>query len=204
MDQINVKVIIGSTRQGRFGDKPASWIYQEIGKVEGVSAELLDLREYNMPFFDEPTSPHQSKGKYSNPTVQKWSDKIREADAFIVITPEYNHGYPGVLKNAMDVLYDEWNHKPIGFLSYGSVGGARAIEQLRQVVIELQMTPIRFDLHVPHDVYMKAATETIPVNTETFAPMRKSHRGDPLELFINELLWHARPLKTARHADTKK
>src|SRR5271156_2825888 len=123
-EKINVKVIIGSTRQGRFGDKPANYVYEELKKMDGVEAELLDLRDYPMPYFDDKTSPSQNKdGKYANPVVQKWSDKIREADAYIIVSPEYNHGYPAVLKNALDELFHEWAKKPVGFVSYGSVIG---------------------------------------------------------------------------------
>ena len=107
MDTIKIKVIIGSTRQNRFSEKPAQWIFEEAKKLEGVEAELLDLRDYPMPFFDDPMSPSMAKGQYSNEIVKKWADKINDGDAFIIVTPEYNHGYSAVLKNALDVIYPE-------------------------------------------------------------------------------------------------
>jgi NAD(P)H-dependent FMN reductase len=151
---LKIKVIIGSTRQNRFSEKPAHWIYEEAKKKDGVKIELLDLRDYPMPFFNEPVSPAMSGGKYSNEIVNKWSEKIMDGDAFIIVTPEYNHGYPAVLKNALDSIFPEWNRKAVGFVSYGNAGGARSVEQLRQVVIELQMVPIRSAIHIPVDVYM--------------------------------------------------
>src|SRR5665213_949628 len=106
---LKIKVILGSTRQGRFGDKPAHWIFDEAKKKEGVEVEYLDLRDYALPFFDEPAPPSSIKEPYINPVVQKWTAKIADGDAIIVVTPEYNHGYPAVLKNALDYVYKEWN-----------------------------------------------------------------------------------------------
>lgn len=195
---IKIKVIIGSTRQNRFSEKPAHWIYEEAKKEKGVEVELLDLRDYPMPFFDEPTSPAMGGGKYSNEIVAKWAEKIKDGDAFIIVTPEYNHGYPAVLKNALDLIYPEWNKKPVGFVSYGSVAGARAVEQLRQVVIELQMVPIKSAVHISSEVYMAVKNENVPVNQELFKPLREGKRGDRVEEFLNELIWMARTLKNGR------
>ena len=195
---IKVKVIIGSTRQNRFSEKPAAWIFEEAKKLEGVEIELLDLRDYEMPFFDSPMSPSMAGGKYSNEIVKKWAGKINEADAFIVVSPEYNHGYPAVLKNAMDVIYPEWNRKPVGFVSYGGAMGARVIEQLRQVAVELQMTPIRSAVHIPVDIFMAAMMGKGPTGPEMFKPIHEGMMGDPVEKFFNDLLWWAKALKTAR------
>jgi NAD(P)H-dependent FMN reductase len=113
---IKIKVIIGSTRPNRFSEKPAYWIYEETQKREGATAELLDLRDYPMPFFDQPMPPSMSGGKYTNDVVKVWAEKIKDGDAFIIVTPEYNHGYPAVLKNALDSIFQEWNKKPVGFV----------------------------------------------------------------------------------------
>ncbi|HTX19838.1 MAG TPA: NAD(P)H-dependent oxidoreductase, partial [Bacteroidota bacterium] len=110
---------------------------------------MIDLRDWQLPMYDEPISPVSNKGIYTNPIGRKWADKIGEADGYIIVTPEYNHGYPAVLKNAIDWVFQEWRRKPVGFVSYGNLGGARVIEQLRQVVIELQMLPIRNAVHIP-------------------------------------------------------
>jgi len=198
MEKIKIKIIIGSTRQSRFSEKPARWIYEEAKKLEGVDVELLDLRDYPMPFFDSPISPAAAEGKYENEIVQKWAEKIKEGDAFIVVTPEYNHGYPAVLKNAMDVIYPEWNKKPIGFVSYGGAVGARAVEQLRQVAIELQMSPIRNAIHIPVDIFLSAAKDKEERGIEIFEPIRKSSATDRVQIFFNDLLWWARVLKYGR------
>ncbi len=195
---IKMKIIIGSTRQNRFGDKPANWIYEEIKKKTNIFAEVLDLRDYPMPFFDEPMVPSMLKENYSSEQVRKWSAKIKEGDAFIIVTPEYNHGYTAVLKNAIDSIFPEWNNKPVGFVSYGSSGGARSIEQLRQVVIELSMIPIRMSLNIPLEIYLAVMNEKIPVNPELFKPMREGMMGDRVELFMNELIEMARTLQDAR------
>ncbi len=145
---MKIKVILGSTRQGRVGEKVGAWVMDQAKNITGAEFELLDLRDYPMPFFDEPVSPSMIKEPYSNPLVANWTRKITEGDAFIIVTPEYSHGYPAVLKNALDYVYKEWNGKRIAFVGYGGVGAARGIEQLRQVVVELQMIPLRNAVHI--------------------------------------------------------
>jgi NAD(P)H-dependent FMN reductase len=194
---LSIKVILGTTREGRFGDKPAHWIASEAAKLPGLDVELLDLRDHPLPFFDRPLSPFRENGVYSDPAVTRWAAKIASADAYIVVSPEYNHGYSAVLKNAFDHLFPEWGRKPIGFVSYGNAGGARAIEQLRLVAIELHMWPIRSALHLPLDVYLAAMKEPIPPNPQVFAPLR-NHFGDRVAMFFDDLLWSARALKAAR------
>lgn len=198
MSKLKIKIIIGSTRQGRFSDKPAQWIFDELKKNSEVEAEVLDLRDYQMPFFDEPKSPAMSGGAYSNETVKKWSAKIQDGDGFVMIAPEYNHGYSAVLKNAMDSIYSEWNKKAVAFVAYGGVGGARAVEQLRQVAVELQMTPVRSAIHIMWDVYTAAAAEKVPVNPEVWKPLTGRVGG-----FLDDLIWHSEALKVARLADKK-
>jgi NAD(P)H-dependent FMN reductase len=196
---IKIKVIVGSTRQGRFSEKPAQWIYEEAKKLNGVEVELLDLRDYEIPFFESPVSPSMAQGRYENEVVQKWAAKISEGDAFIIVTPEYNHGYPAVLKNAMDVIYHEWNRKPVGFVAYGSAMGARSVEQLRQVAIELQMAPIRHAIHIPNDIFFEAIMGKGPSDPkEMFSSIHKGPWGDPVEVFFNDLLWWAKALKRSR------
>ena len=195
---LSVKVILGSTREGRFGDKPAHWIVGEAAKLPGVDAELLDLRDFPLPFFDRPTSPSREGGVYQNPVVARWAERVATADAYIVVSPEYNHGYPAVLKNAFDHICFEWARKPIGFLSYGGVGGARAVEQLRLVAVELQMWPIKSALPLPLDVYFAAMKEPIPPNPAVFEPLRKHLGVDQVARFFDDLLWATRALKAAR------
>lgn len=185
---MNIKVIIGSTRERRFGEKPARWIFKEVKKREGVDGELIDLRDYPLPFFNETVSPRMAHGVHANEIADKLAKKINEADGFIIATPEYNHGYPAVLKNAMDFIYKEWNRKPVGFVSWGGVAGARSVEQLRQVSIELQMAPIRNAVHIP--------------NFWTLTDEKGDFKAESLQKnaddFIDQLLWWARALKAAR------
>lgn len=139
-----ILVILGTTREGRRGIKVANWAMDILSKRTDANFEFVDLRDWNLPFYDFPTSPSTERGLYHNKLQKKWSEKIDSADGFLMITPEYNHGYSAVLKNAIDYTWYEWNHKPITFISYGSAGGGlRAVEQLRQVAIELEMVPIR-------------------------------------------------------------
>lgn len=192
---INIKIIIGSTRQQRFSEKPAHWIHEEAKKKDGVNVELLDLRDYPMSFFDEPMSPSMVQGKHTNEVVEKWAQKIKEADAYIIVTPEYNHGYPAILKNAMDYLYHEWNRKPVGFVSYGSASGARSVEQLRMVAVELQMAPIRSAIHIPVEMLTKVWMEKVPI--EKLLPQLK----DRVDTFLTDLIWWTKVLKNGREDD---
>ena len=197
---VSLKVILGSTREGRFGDKPAHWIAAEAARLPDVDVELLDLREYPLPFFDRPTSPTREGGVYKDPAVTRWAARVASGDGYVVVSPEYNHGYPAVLKNAFDHTFPEWARKPIGFVGYGAVGGARAVEQLRLVAVELQMWPIRTALHLPAEVYVAALKQPVPPDPKIFEPLRTGPRGDRVAAFFDELLWAARALKAARPA----
>ena len=189
---LNIKVIAGSTREGRFSDKAIAWIAEEIKKQKEVVVEVLDLRDYDMPFFNESMSPSFKQEPYTNEAVARFTKKIEEGDAFVIVTPEYNHGTSGVLKNALDWVYPEWNNKPVAFVSYGSVGGARAIEQLRMNAIELQMAPIRAAVHIPGEQYFPVLFGKMEAK-ELFAL-----QSDKAEAMITQLLWWTRALKKAR------
>ncbi len=189
---LNIKVIAGSTREGRFSDKAAAWIAAEIKKQEGVAVEVLDLRDYDMPFFNEPVSPSFKQEPYKNEAVARFTAKITQGDAFIIVTPEYNHGTSGVLKNALDWVYQEWNNKPVAFVSYGGAGGARAIEQLRLNAIELQMAPIRNSVYIPGEQYFPV------LFGKTEAKNLFASQSEKAEAMITQLLWWARALKNVR------
>src|SRR5258708_642799 len=145
-----ISVIVGSTREGRFSEKPAKWILQHLKKRENVDARLLDLRDYPMPFFDQPATPAMpGRAPYQNEVVQKWTAAIAQSDGFVFVAPEYNYGPSAVLKNAIDWVDPERNRKAAGFVSYGSAMGARAVQQLRETAIEIQLAPIRSSAHIP-------------------------------------------------------
>jgi len=138
---IRVGIILGSTRPGRNGEAVARWVYEMAKKRADAEYELVDIKDFNLPLLDEPVPP--SMGQYSQPHTQAWAAKIAGFDAYVFITPEYNHATSGALKNAIDFLYREWNNKAAGFVGYGSAGGARAIENLRLIMGELQIADVR-------------------------------------------------------------
>jgi len=166
-----IGIILGSTRPNRNGEQVAKWVYEIAARRDDAEFELVDLRDYPLPHLDEPLPP--SMGQYQNEHTRQWADKIASFDGFIFVTPEYNHSTSGVLKNAIDYLYSEWNNKAVGFVSYGGVGGARAAEHLRLVAGELQMADVRqqvalslltefenFSVFKPGD-YNRAALDTL-------------------------------------------
>lgn len=136
-----IGIILGSTRPGRNGEKVAQWVQKFADQRTDADFELVDLADYPLPHLDEPTPPIM--GQYQNAHTKAWAAKIASFDGFIFVTPEYNHSTSGVLKNAIDYLFAEWNNKAVGIVSYGSVGGARAAEHLRLIAGELKMADVR-------------------------------------------------------------
>jgi len=194
MKKLNIPVILGSTREGRFGEKPARWICDVLNADPRYESELIDLRDWPLPSFDSAKAPVYVKdGDYGNPLANRWAAKVAAADGFVVTAAEYNHGYSAVLKNALDWIYGEWVRKPISFVGYGNMGGARAIEQLRQVAVELQMVPLRFAVHLPVSVYLAIMKLTAPVDPAHFAPV------EPAALaMLDDLAWWGNVLREAR------
>ncbi len=147
MQPPKVLIIIASTRPGRVGRFIADWFYgQARDRRTDVQFELVDLADWNLPFLDEPVPPKAHM--YQHEHTKRWSSKIAEGDGYVFVTPEYNHGYPGSLKNALDYLYQEWNDKPVAFVSYGMGGGRMAVGQLHQVVDELLMRPLNEEVAI--------------------------------------------------------
>jgi NAD(P)H-dependent FMN reductase len=187
-----ISVIIGSTREGRFSEKPAKWILDQLKNRRGVDARLLDLRDYPMPFFDQPVTPATpGRPAFEHEVVRKWTAAIAESDGFVFVTPEYNYGPPAVLKNAIDWVYPEWNRKAAGFVSYGSAVGARGVQQLRQIVIEVQVAPIRSSVHIP-----VATLWAHYRGGDVEAGL--AELGAPAAAMIDDLLWWTEALKAAR------
>lgn len=139
---IKIAVIIGSTRPGRNGEAVAKWVYDIAKKRADAEFELVDIAVFNLPLLDEPIPPSMGQ-QYSKEHTKKWSAKIASFDGYVFVTPEYNHATSGALKNAIDFLYVEWNNKAAGFVGYGSVGGTRAVENLRLIMGELQVADVR-------------------------------------------------------------
>jgi len=187
-----ISVIVGSTRQGRFSEKPAQWILQRLESRGGIEARLLDLREFPLPFFDQPVPPAMpGRPPYANEMVKKWTAEIARSDGFIFVTPEYNFGPPAVLKNALDWVYPEWNRKAVAFVSYGSALGARSVQQLRETAIELQLAPVRSSVHIPVATlwahFQGGDVEAGLAELEA-----------PAKGMIDDLLWWSAALKAAR------
>ena len=138
---LKIAIIIGSTRPNRNGEAVAKWAHAIARQRTDAEFELVDLRDFNLPLLDEPVPP--SAGQYSKDHTKRWSAKIATFDAYVFVTPEYNHGTSGALKNAIDFLYQEWNNKAAGFIGYGSALGTRAVENLRLIMAELQIATVR-------------------------------------------------------------
>src|SRR6202047_2846742 len=187
-----LSVMRGSARERRFSEKPAKCILQHLKKREGVDARLLDLRDFPMPFFDQPATPATpGRPPYKNEDVQRWTAAIAQSDGFVFVTPEYNYGSSAVLKNAIDWVYPEWNRKAAGFVSYGSAMGARSVQQLRETAIEVQLAPIRSSVHIPVATLWAHYTGG---DVEAGLADLKA----PAETLINDLLWGTAALETAR------
>jgi NAD(P)H-dependent FMN reductase len=141
-----IALVIGSTRKTRFADLPAQWMLKQAQQRDDMSIELVDLRDYDLPFFNEPASNAYMPS--SDAHAVKWQKKMAEYDGYIFVVAEYNRSVTGALKNALDQAYVEWKHKPMSAIAYGGLGGARAVENLRTIAIELQMVPTRNAVHI--------------------------------------------------------
>ena len=138
---IRIAIITGSTRPGRNNEAVARWVHGIAKARPDAEFELVDIADYNLPLLDEPVPP--SFGQYKHAHTKAWAEKIASFDGYVFVTPEYNHAPSAALKNAIDYLYREWNNKAAGFVSYGSAGGARAVEQLRLVMGEVMVADVR-------------------------------------------------------------
>ena len=145
-DRLKIFVILGSVREGRMAKPVGQWVCDQAADRDGIDCELVDLKDWDLPIYPFAETP--AKGCYTDPLQQRWAEKVASADGYILIAPEYNHGAPAVLKNALDFVYREWNRKPVTFVGYGGNGGARSIEGLALVVRELQMAALEASVHI--------------------------------------------------------
>jgi NAD(P)H-dependent FMN reductase len=189
VSELRLLVINSSTREGRFSDHISAWVVDGVRRRSGAEVELLDLRDHPLPFFDGP-APAKAIREYADDAVRSFAERIDAADGFVVLTAEYNHGYTGVLKNALDWTFAEWNRKPLTFVGWGNVGGARAIEQLRAVSIELEMAPLRHAVHILPAQLVQVRETGSPDALETLEPR--------LDLLVADLVWWAEALRSAR------
>jgi NAD(P)H-dependent FMN reductase len=191
---LKLQVIVGSTREGRHADRVLRWLTPVAKGHEAFDVEVLDLREWPLPMFQETmaTIGDFKNPTYSQPIVKKWNQKISEGDAFLFVTPEYNHSVPGVLKNAVDSVFLSFGfrHKPAGFVGYsvGAAGGARAVEHLAQIGFEAEMHPLR------DSVLIGQVQEAFDKDGAPVHPML----GAALEITLDDLAWWGNVLKAAR------
>src|SRR4051812_29273185 len=173
---IRIGVILGSTRPGRRGEQVARWVMDQTGSRTDAEFELVDLADHPLPHLDEPLP--SSMGQYQNAHTQNWAATVARFDGFVFVTPEYNHSTSGVLKNAIDYLYAEWNNKAMGVVSYGAVGGARAAEHLRLIAGELQMADVRTNVALSLFADFENFTELAP------AP----HQVEALQTLLSQVI----------------
>jgi NAD(P)H-dependent FMN reductase len=190
-DTVRIALIVGSTRQNRFADVPARWIEKGAAERSDLTLETLDLRDYHLPFFNEPASPSATGGVWSSPATESWRRKLNEFDGFIATAAEYNHGPTAVLKNALDSGFREWKDKAIGFVGYGGVGGARAVEQLRLSAIELQMAPIKIAVHIGLEPFLGVLMQGKTLDDYPYLASTRS-------AMFEQLVWWAGALAKAR------
>jgi len=185
------------TRQGRFSERVADWVVDHLVARGDFDVELIDLRDYPLPFFDQ-APPARTLRDYPNEETARFGRKLDEADGYVLLVAEYNHGYTAVLKNALDHTFVEWRRKPVTYVGWGNVGGARAIEQLRQVAVEFEMAPLRFAVHILPHVMMAARESEDSRDLGVFAPLEPK-----LKLLSDDLAWWSHVLAEARAAEQR-
>lgn len=195
MSKLKIGVIISSTRAARFGEIPAKWILEKANERPEIDAEIVDLRDFNLPFFDEVASNAWAPSQNEN--AVKWQNKVSEFDGYIFVVAEYNRAITGALKNAIDQAYVNWNNKAFGAVGYGSVGGARAIENLRTIGVELQMVSTRSAVHI-------AGAEFMSVHpgfggTKSMSDIEGAI-GQSANDMLDQLVWWGNATKAAREA----
>ena len=185
---VTIGIVLGSVRPGRAGEAVARWVHEVAERHGGADYELVDLREVDLPPLDEELAP--LLGRYARPHTLRWAERIRPFDGYVFVTPEYNHGMPGALKNAIDFLYAEWNNKAAAFVSYGSEGGVRAVEQLRQVMAQVRIAD------VGASVTLNLATDFVD-----YARFRPQHfREEAAHTMLADLISWSTALRTVRTA----
>lgn len=191
MTALTIGIILGTTRPARFADRAAYWLQRMTAGRHDLAFEVVDLRDYPMPLFEEDVPPLYAPS--GHPVVKKWAAKVASLDGFIFVTAEYNRSVPAALKNALDSIYPEFGHKPAAFVGYGGVGAARAIEHLRLICIELQMAPTRTAVHIGLEPFLAVLQQGKALDDFDFL-------AQGAQTMLDELSWWAKALKPARAA----
>lgn len=189
MRKPKIGIIISSIRAGRFGDRPARWMLERASRRADLDFEIIDLRDYPLPLFEEPSGPTSAPSRHE--VAQRWAQALASCDGFIFITAEYNHSITGALKNALDYVYTELNRKPAAFVGYGSVGSARAIQQLRLICVELQMAPLRHAVHIGRETYAGVARQGQQLADFDFL-------NSAADKLLHDLAWWTHTLRAGR------
>ena len=196
MSKPRIGVIIGSIRPNRFGDKPAGWIHEHAKARGDIEVELIDLADYPLPLFDAPASDLWMPTP--NPEAARWQRKLDAFDGYIFVTAEYNRSIPGALKNAIDWAYKPFNRKAAAFVGYGSVGAARAVEHLRNIMVELQVAPVRQGIHIGGSEFASIAF----TGQKTWDDVKGEF--DPfVPDLLDNLVWWTNATRRARAADAQ-
>jgi NAD(P)H-dependent FMN reductase len=188
----NIAIIIGSTRDSRFADKPAAWMLKQAQVRGDMTVELVDLRDFDLPLFNE-----MGGNKFvptQDPAALAWQAKIAEFDGYIFVTAEYNHSVTGALKNALDQAYVEWNRKPMGAIGCGGLGAARAVEHLRNIAVELEMVPVRGAVHIAGGDFMSVH----PLGANGPIEDIEDHLLGGAKELLNDIVWWANATKAAK------
>jgi NAD(P)H-dependent FMN reductase len=181
---------MSSVREGRFCEQPAQWILEMASARPDMQFEIIDLRDYPLPLLGQPDKPTLD-GASSADVAWRWQNKIQELDGYLFLTAEYNHSITGALKNALDYASSEFSKKPAAFIGYGGVGGARAVEQLRLICVELQTAPIRMAVHIGMEPYRAVVQEGKSLSDFDYL-------NDSASTMLDELSWWTHTLKTGR------
>lgn len=189
-------IIIGATREGRQTPKQAKWVFKQAKQMDSVEPEIVDLKDYDLPMFDEPISPRYNNDRKIDPAVKPWLAKLDEFDAYVFVTPEYNHSIPGVLKNAIDYITWEIQRKPAAVISHGSAGGARAQINLKVILSESKAVPIG----VPSPLAITGMSEKIDDNGNLAEELFDNPYGPQaaLKTMLEDLQWYSDALAAAR------
>ena len=183
---IKIGIVLGSTRPGRKSEAVGQWVLEQARTRSDAEFEIVDIAHYKLPLLDEPMPP--SRGQYQNAHTKAWATRIAGLDGFVFVTPEYNHGPSGALKNAIDFVYKEWNNKAAGFVGYGSVGGVRAIEQLRLILAECQVATVRAQVGL-----------SIRTDFENFTVFKPgTHHGASMNTLLDQVVAWSRALQSLR------
>jgi NAD(P)H-dependent FMN reductase len=190
-DSLRIAVVLGTIREGRFGEIPASWVAQQANAHSGMVADIVDLRDYRLPLFGDAAGPD----KGDTGATERWQRDMDAFDGYVFVTAEYNHSISSPLKNALDYLGPQLHRKPAAFVGYGGVGSARAVEHLRHILVEFQMAPLRNATHIGMEQYLAVSQRQAALNDFDFLNERAT-------TMLDELAWWAKVLREGREGPT--